>query len=470
MATHRAVALLDKPGATRTPRPAAELIAELGAELPSTPGRRARHGLSVPAPRSGVDQDRADQGLRRENPLVPVLPATLIPAQPRRRADWFTTGWSAPEVEPVVGPADRVDDTADADDTADEFRTRVSALLAELRRTADDDGTPAGAALFEPDDDREVAGAESMRPAVEQDAPGDTDTDSQDAPTAAELRAIATDRDGVRRPSAAPAGLAGATGVFEAARVGRTGRFGRIPHQGVVAAASATVLGATAAVVAATGGFTPHQATAELDTSVDQATQRIELARPAADTPVVPLASNYDSAADAAVKKVAEAADKHRADATQIIAAAHAPQRGTNAGPGGADAGGASAGGGKASVPAVTGSSRGAAALKAAMTQIGKPYVWGAAGPSAYDCSGLVMWAYKQIGVSLPHSSSAQSTMGTAVSKDQLQPGDLVFFYSPVSHVGIYAGNGMVLNASTSGQPVKMSKLSSMPFHNARRL
>ena len=72
--------------------------------------------------------------------------------------------------------------------------------------------------------------------------------------------------------------------------------------------------------------------------------------------------------------------------------------------------------------------------------------------------------------MSLPHSSSAQSRMGTAVSKADLQPGDLVFFYSPVSHVGIYMGNGNILHASTSGQPVKISKMAGMPFNSARRL
>ncbi|MGW4485863.1 NlpC/P60 family protein [Amycolatopsis sp. NPDC004368] len=112
----------------------------------------------------------------------------------------------------------------------------------------------------------------------------------------------------------------------------------------------------------------------------------------------------------------------------------------------------------------------GAAALARAMTQLGKPYAWGAAGPNAYDCSGLVVWAFKQVGVALPHSSRLQSTRGTAVAKAALQPGDLVFFYNPVSHVGIYAGGGKVLHASTSGQPVKLSPLASMPFHNASRI
>jgi cell wall-associated NlpC family hydrolase len=116
------------------------------------------------------------------------------------------------------------------------------------------------------------------------------------------------------------------------------------------------------------------------------------------------------------------------------------------------------------------GSSDAARALRTAASKLGRPYVWGAAGPSAFDCSGLVQWSYKQLGVKLPRTAAAQSHVGTPVSRSQLKPGDLVFFYSPVSHVGIYIGNNKILNASESGQPVKISSMANMPFHNARRL
>jgi cell wall-associated NlpC family hydrolase len=109
-------------------------------------------------------------------------------------------------------------------------------------------------------------------------------------------------------------------------------------------------------------------------------------------------------------------------------------------------------------------------ALTRAIGKMGVPYVWGAVGPNSFDCSGLVMWAYKQIGVSLPRTAAAQSQVGTPVSRGDLRPGDLVFFYSPVSHVGIYLGNNKILNASESGQPVKVSNMGNMPFHNARRI
>ncbi|MCX5045948.1 C40 family peptidase [Aldersonia sp. NBC_00410] len=109
-------------------------------------------------------------------------------------------------------------------------------------------------------------------------------------------------------------------------------------------------------------------------------------------------------------------------------------------------------------------------ALQAALTRVGAPYVWGATGPDSFDCSGLVVWAYKQIGKPLPRTSQAQASAGTPVGRDELQPGDIVTFYSDASHVGIYAGNGLVLHASTFGVPVGVSPMSQMPFHDARRV
>jgi cell wall-associated NlpC family hydrolase len=109
-------------------------------------------------------------------------------------------------------------------------------------------------------------------------------------------------------------------------------------------------------------------------------------------------------------------------------------------------------------------------AMQKALGKIGSPYRYGAAGPNAFDCSGLVMSAFKKAGVTLPRTSSAQSKVGTAVSRDQLRPGDLVFFYSPVSHVGIYIGGGRMVHASTSGEPVQISSIGNREFHNARRV
>ena len=111
----------------------------------------------------------------------------------------------------------------------------------------------------------------------------------------------------------------------------------------------------------------------------------------------------------------------------------------------------------------------GSAALRAAMTRIGDPYVWGATGPDQFDCSGLVVWAYRQVGKTLPRSSQAQAQGGTPVSPDQLQPGDVVVFYDDASHVGLYAGDGNIVHASTFGVPVKVQPMNSFPFHSARR-
>jgi cell wall-associated NlpC family hydrolase len=114
-------------------------------------------------------------------------------------------------------------------------------------------------------------------------------------------------------------------------------------------------------------------------------------------------------------------------------------------------------------------SGRAAIAVHFAMAQIGKAYVYGAAGPSAYDCSGLMMRARGAAGVYLPHTSSAQYGSGTHISASQLQPGDLVFYYSPISHVGMYIGHGMIVNAENPSAGIKVTGLYSMPYSGAVR-
>ncbi len=117
----------------------------------------------------------------------------------------------------------------------------------------------------------------------------------------------------------------------------------------------------------------------------------------------------------------------------------------------------------------VPASGRAGAAVAYAMAQVGKAYVYGAAGPSAFDCSGLTMMAWAQAGVSLPHSSSAQYSSGPHIAESDLQPGDLVFYYSPISHVGMYIGNGMIVNALNPGAGVQVSPLHMMPYVGAVR-
>ena len=96
----------------------------------------------------------------------------------------------------------------------------------------------------------------------------------------------------------------------------------------------------------------------------------------------------------------------------------------------------------------------GAQALQAALTRAGDPYVWGAAGPGQFDCSGLVVWAYAQEGIALPHYTGSLWNSGVHVARSDLEPGDLVFFFADISHVGIYIGNGMMIDAPNFGVPV----------------
>ena len=113
-------------------------------------------------------------------------------------------------------------------------------------------------------------------------------------------------------------------------------------------------------------------------------------------------------------------------------------------------------------VPAPAGD-KAAQVVSIARAQLGKPYVWAAAGPNAFDCSGLTMYVFAQVGIGLPHSAEAQFNMGTRVSKDQLQPGDLVFGAHGgfIGHVGIYIGNDQYIHAPQTGEFIKISNVSS---------
>ncbi len=116
------------------------------------------------------------------------------------------------------------------------------------------------------------------------------------------------------------------------------------------------------------------------------------------------------------------------------------------------------------------GSGQGAIAVQAALTQVGAPYAWGGAAPGGFDCSGLVMWAFQQAGIALPHSSQAMAHGGQPVSLSDLQPGDVLTFYSDASHAGLYIGDGLMVHSSTFGQPVRVVPMnSSGPIYDARR-
>jgi peptidoglycan DL-endopeptidase CwlO len=116
------------------------------------------------------------------------------------------------------------------------------------------------------------------------------------------------------------------------------------------------------------------------------------------------------------------------------------------------------------------GSGQAAIAVQAALTQVGSPYSWGGAAPGGFDCSGLVMWAFQQAGIALPHSSQALAHGGQPVSLSDLQPGDVLTFYSDASHAGLYIGDGLMVHSSTYGVPVRVVPMnSSGPIYDARR-
>jgi cell wall-associated NlpC family hydrolase len=102
--------------------------------------------------------------------------------------------------------------------------------------------------------------------------------------------------------------------------------------------------------------------------------------------------------------------------------------------------------------------------------QVGKPYRYGGSGPDSYDCPGLTQYAYRSAGIELPHSSRSQSQMGTPVDRADLRPGDLVFFYQPVSHVGIYVGDGQMVDAGTEDTGVVQRSVDMDGYDFARRI
>jgi peptidoglycan DL-endopeptidase CwlO len=132
----------------------------------------------------------------------------------------------------------------------------------------------------------------------------------------------------------------------------------------------------------------------------------------------------------------------------------------------------ASSGGGDSNIPVPPSSTLGGQAVAIAEQYLGVPYVWGGASPSGFDCSGLTMYVYAQLGVSLPHNAAAQYGMGTPVPRDALEPGDLVFF-DGLGHVGIYVGGGSFIHAPHTGDVVRISSMTgwySSNYVGARRI
>ncbi|MBG0855974.1 C40 family peptidase [Streptomyces spinoverrucosus] len=119
---------------------------------------------------------------------------------------------------------------------------------------------------------------------------------------------------------------------------------------------------------------------------------------------------------------------------------------------------------------AVPASGRAAAAVAAARSALGRPYIWGAAGPSGFDCSGLMQWSYAQAGIALPRTSQGQRAAGRQVPLSQAQPGDLITYRSDASHVAMYMGNGQVVHAPYPGAPVRYDPVGMMPVSGVTRV
>lgn len=170
--------------------------------------------------------------------------------------------------------------------------------------------------------------------------------------------------------------------------------------------------------------------------------------------------ARLEAARKAAAARELAASRAARSAARSALAAA--AQTSSSGGSGGSDGGSGTSYSGPASGGAGT-------AVAYAYAKLGSPYVWGAAGPNVFDCSGLTMQAWAAAGVSIPHFSGAQYGAGRPVAQSDLQPGDLVFFYNPSEHVGLYVGDGMVIHAPHPGSVVRLAPVSSMPYAGAVR-
>ncbi|WP_030782322.1 C40 family peptidase [Streptomyces sp. NRRL S-920] len=175
-------------------------------------------------------------------------------------------------------------------------------------------------------------------------------------------------------------------------------------------------------------------------------------------------------------RKAEEAAQREREQERGGGQGSSGPDTGSGSGAGSGSGSGAGSGSGSGSGTGTgSGSAEGGYATKAAKVigfaeaQIGKPYVWGATGPDSYDCSGLTQDAWKAAGISLPRTTWDQVKVGTTVKTADAAPGDLVFFYDDISHVGIYIGDGKMIHAPKPGANVRVESIYSMPLHSVVR-
>ncbi|MFI0779824.1 NlpC/P60 family protein [Streptomyces sp. NPDC021212] len=179
------------------------------------------------------------------------------------------------------------------------------------------------------------------------------------------------------------------------------------------------------------------------------------------------LAAIEKKKAEEARRKAAELAEKQREAAARQKAQEQEQQSSGSSSSGSGSSSGSSGSSGSTSTS--TSTTKGAKAVDFAESQLGKPYVWGATGPNSYDCSGLTQAAWKAAGVSLPRTTFDQVKVGTRVSTSDLKPGDLVFFYDDISHVGLYIGDGMMIHAPKPGDVVKKAPITEMPIYGSVR-
>ncbi|MFC8670692.1 NlpC/P60 family protein [Streptomyces sp. NPDC057199] len=171
----------------------------------------------------------------------------------------------------------------------------------------------------------------------------------------------------------------------------------------------------------------------------------------------------------AAIERQKQEEAQRKADELARQQAADAERRRQEAAQGTGTSTGSGSASGTSGSGSVASTAKAGKALAFARAQIGKPYVWGASGPGSYDCSGLTQAAWKAAGVTLPRTTWDQVKTGTTVSVNSAQPGDLVFFYDDISHVGIYIGDGMMIHAPKPGAYVREESIFYMPIHSVVR-
>ncbi len=243
-------------------------------------------------------------------------------------------------------------------------------------------------------------------------------------------------------------------------------------QQTLDAALAAKTAAGQAQAEAAASQAAAEKAKADADAaaaSAQQATADVTSRKSDLDAEAARYKSLYDSLSEQERQAAAAAAERANAaanaaaaaaDPAQAAAAPVAANRSENRTPITDTSAPAESSSSEAAAPsAPSGSSAAAAAVAAALSREGMSYVYGAAGPSSFDCSGLTSWAWAQAGVSIPRTSGGQAGL-PSVPLSELQPGDLVTYYSPVSHVGMYIGNGQIIHASSPARPIYITTVS----------